>query len=270
MSGRYLLGKGWRARQAGISMVELMVSLTISLILLLALYSIFMTTRLSQQSENGLAQMQEDQRMAMTIISQMIQSAGYYPDRITSSRDSLFQAIASGPQQPPFLVSQFISGRDSTSNNPAVIGVRFKIGPDENNHDDNVINCLGSTASGVYSNVITVDTSSLQLTCAINGDQAVPVVGGKRASGTAGAAIPCNNAGYLGISNLDLRYGTTSTTAAASNTRSVSQYLAASEVKDWSAVRSVKVMLTTLYCTRQGILPAQAQISRVVFVPNQL
>ncbi|WP_293761988.1 PilW family protein [uncultured Aquitalea sp.] len=266
MSGRYLLCKGRRARQAGISMVELMVSLTISLILLLALYSIFMTTRLSQQSENGLAQMQEDQRMAMTIISQMIQSAGYYSNRMSSGRDSLFPVIASSSQQLPFSVGQFISGRAGDANTPDVIGVRFQIGTNENAASDGVVNCLGATDPAVYSNVITVDAASLQLTCSVNGQQpAVAVAGGKRANGMAGAAIPCKNAGYQGISNLKLQYGYD-----ASGSGSVTQYLAASGVTDWAAVRSVKVALTTLYCQRQGVLPAAVTISRVVFVPNQL
>lgn len=266
MTSRFVLHKEWHVRQAGISLVELMVSMTVSLILLLALYLIFMTTKLSQQSESGLAQMQDDQRMAMTLISQMIQSAGYYSNRMNSGRESLFPAIAASSQQLPFSAGQFISGTAGNTNTPDVIGVRFQIGTNESATNDGVVNCLGATDPAVYSNVITVDTASLQLTCSINGQQpAVAVAGGKRASGTAGTAIACNSVGYQGISNLKFQYGYD-----AGGSGSVTQYLAASGVTDWAAVRSVKVALTMLYCTRQGVLPTQVSISRVVFVPNQL
>ncbi len=261
MSGRYLLCKGRRARQAGISMVELMVSLTISLILLLALYSIFMTTRLSQQSENGLAQMQEDQRMAMTIISQMIQSAGYYSNRLSTSRENLFPASAQYS-----VPGQFITGSTGASASaPDTVGVRFQVGTDENGVNDGVVNCLGATDANVYSNLLTVDPLALQLTCSVNGGPAVALAGGRRASGTAGAAVPCNSVGYEGISNLKLQYGYDSQLS-----KSVTQYAAASSGFNWAAVYSVKVTLTMLYCARQGALPTQVSVSRAVLVPNQL
>jgi type IV pilus assembly protein PilW len=67
--------------QRGLTLIEMMVAMTIGLVFLLALSALFLSFKQTSQGQHGIAQMQDDQRMAMTILSQVIQSAGYFPIR---------------------------------------------------------------------------------------------------------------------------------------------------------------------------------------------
>jgi type IV pilus assembly protein PilW len=69
-----------RAGERGFTITEVMVAITLSVFLLLGLFSILQQTRKTNTTTSALSQLQDDERVAMTIISDTIQQAGYVPE----------------------------------------------------------------------------------------------------------------------------------------------------------------------------------------------
>lgn len=87
--------------QRGLSLVELMVSITIGLLLLLGLGTIFVSMKQTSTLRQGLSALQNNERMAMMFLETSIHTAGYYPSAtvITTSAATEFPvdgAIAAG------------------------------------------------------------------------------------------------------------------------------------------------------------------------------
>lgn len=74
---RQISGIGGICRQQGLTLVELMVALTISLILLAAISQVFLTSRQTYTIEENQARTQEAGRFAMEFLSYDIRMAGY-------------------------------------------------------------------------------------------------------------------------------------------------------------------------------------------------
>ena len=208
-----------RRHNRGMTLIELMVAITVGLFLLLAMYAIFVSFKLTSQSQNGLAQMQDDQRMSMTILSQIAQSAGYFGNVQTQ------------------LVNTALLADNST-----VSGVSFSAG------------------TVTYINQLAVASSTLQLTCGINGAAAQPIVGG-----LASPVTTCPSIGYRGISNIQFLYGVDP-----GNTGSVTQYVTAGSVTNWLNVRSLRATLSMQYCGQIGAAPVTISFPRFIFLPNQI
>jgi type IV pilus assembly protein PilW len=69
-----------RPLQRGYSMIELSVAMVIALFLLNGMFMILQGTRRTSTNQNLLAQLQDEERTAMTMITDVIQQAGYYPN----------------------------------------------------------------------------------------------------------------------------------------------------------------------------------------------
>src|SRR5882724_3615425 len=91
-------------RQRGFTLLEIMVAMAIGLFLTGALLTIVQTNKAVFANQNLLEQMQDSQRMAMTLMADVIQSAGYFPDPTTNTLNGTL--LASGA----FLNSQGITG----------------------------------------------------------------------------------------------------------------------------------------------------------------
>ena len=81
------------ARQQGFTLVELMVTVAIALFLLGGLVTIVQNVRIANQNQTRLAQLQDEQRFAMTVITDAVQSGGYFADATTQS-NALLPATA--------------------------------------------------------------------------------------------------------------------------------------------------------------------------------
>jgi type IV pilus assembly protein PilW len=68
-----------RGRQLGLTLVELMVALAISLALVVAASMLFLNTRFSQRASDEHGQMQETAQLALQLLGSQIASAGFYP-----------------------------------------------------------------------------------------------------------------------------------------------------------------------------------------------
>jgi type IV pilus assembly protein PilW len=68
-----------RASARGFTITEVMVAITLAVFLLMGLFSILQQTRNANNETSGLSQLQDDERVAMTILTDTIQQAGYTP-----------------------------------------------------------------------------------------------------------------------------------------------------------------------------------------------
>lgn len=249
-----------RQMQQGLTLIELMVAMTIGLLFLLALSALFLSFKQTSLHQGGVAQMQDDQRMAMTILSQVIQSAGYFPNPASASVSTALAADSTTVSGVSFGAGQLIYGVDSgVASTPDTLYVRF-----QSAQNDGVVNCQGGTnasaTTATYINQLSASATSLQLTCGLNGAAAVGVVGGVNLS----AAATCNRVGYVGISNVKFLYGLDP-----AGSGSVTRYASAGVVSNWSYVYAVKPIVTQLYCFQQGAAPQAVTFSQTISLPNQ-
>jgi type IV pilus assembly protein PilW len=164
------------AAQAGFGLIELMVALTIGLFICLSIGSIFISVKQTFIAQNGLGQLQDSERMVLTVLRTTTQEAGYFPDPQNETSAQAFPASTSANSDgTTFLVGQSISGTSSTgSGSSDTINIRYVSAS-----GSGLMNCLGgtNTSSGnaTWINSYAVNTSH-QLTCSVNGATPVPLV----------------------------------------------------------------------------------------------
>jgi len=220
-----------RRRERGLTLVELMVSMAIAVFLLTGVLTIFQNTRHTFTTQNQMAQLQDNERLAMTLISDVIESAGYFPDPTVNT------SLSALPTDPLFAAAgQAVVGTANAAPPGDTIVVRFLTNP-----NDNVINCVGGTnttgAVVLYENVFSLGAPS------------VPLV--------------------AGVQNMRIYYGVKTNFAVQNG--AVDSYLRANEMLPayWSNVISVKVVLTfTNPLAGQPNQPPTIQFERVVAVMN--
>jgi type IV pilus assembly protein PilW len=229
MSSRHSTMIGRIARgQRGFTLVELMVTVAIALFLLGGLVTILQNVRATYNNQQLLAQLQDQQRFAMTVLTDVIQAGGYYPDPLGMTPGSALPAAGA------YQVGQAFTGSQGGAGVPDSIGVRYVT-----RNGDGVILCDGSSNTGpgvsqLYTNVFTVVPPAPgvpgQLLCALNG-----------------ANPPL--ALVSGVQGLSIYYGVKRNPAITDY--NVDTYLTANQMllagpngNDWLNISSVRVILT--------------------------
>lgn len=139
-------------------MVELMVSLALSLFLILVAAQFFVANKMSYRTQQAQADVQERGRFASSWLAQQLRQAGYVANsEITTASATLFPASGS------MAVGQVLAGSSS------VLQLRYR-GAD----DGNVVNCFGSAASAGAAGLYVIQTSGGAVVC--NGSSVVPGV----------------------------------------------------------------------------------------------
>jgi type IV pilus assembly protein PilW len=244
--------------QKGFTLIEIMIALTIGVFLTGALLTIVQTNRRVFGEQSQLAQMQDNQRMAMTMMGDIIQTAGYFPNPVINTSTTALNAAG------PFTVGQSISGSLGAGPPGDQIQVRYMTAG-----GDGILNCSGlsnpvGALNDVYVNSFQVVNG--QLVCTLNDlnlntlTQYV-LVGGIPGSG-------------LDITNMTVLYGVRSDVTQPGN--NVDTYMDAQQVTAaglWNSVISVQVTLiftNPLYnAANPGLQPATFQIQRVIGVMSQ-
>jgi type IV pilus assembly protein PilW len=245
-------------RQRGFTLVEIMVAMAIGLFLTGALLTIVQTNKAVFANQNLLEQMQDGQRMAMTLMGDIIQSAGYFPDPTTNTLNgTLLASTAYGT----FANSQAITGQYSAALPGDSISVRYMTAG-----SDGILNCSGLSNPNAPppggANILYVNQFAV-----------VPGV----PAGTPGQLVcTMNGTAYTlvnGVTNLSVLYGVKTNAGAAGN--NVDTYMNATQVNAgnyWQNVISVLISLTfanPLYTQPGRGQPATITIQRLVGVMNQ-
>jgi type IV pilus assembly protein PilW len=236
------LGRMRRAQQ-GFTLVELSIAVLIGLFLLGGLLTLVQDMRRTFGAQNQLGQLQDNERLAMTLIADVIQAAGYYPDPTLHTANTTFLGT------PPFSQpGQAIVGTHAAAAPGDSITVQFNTAA-----NDGVINCKGGS-NATAGQVIYINQFSVlagQLRCTLGAAAAVPLI--------------------TGVQNLQILYGVKRNFALANN--NVDSFLNATQMTpaDWPNVICVKVTLTftnPLAATQAG-QPATIPFTRVVTVMSR-
>jgi type IV pilus assembly protein PilW len=247
-------------RQRGYTLVELMVAISVALFLMGGALLMVQHTRNAFKAQNQLSQLQESERMAMALITDVVQSAGYYPNphNFTDAQTLVVSpafVTAGTPNIAALAVPNAIGD---------TITVRYAAGP-----ADNVYNCRGdkNTAASpfeTWENTFAVvpaspaqdGTPQFQLECQLW-------------SLSTNTAVPTPL--VAGVQNLTIQYGLNTTGAGAASC--ADRYKATKDMQtaDWSNICSVKVTLTFAnpFNPKGGPKPT-INFTRVIAVMNQV
>jgi type IV pilus assembly protein PilW len=248
-----------RHGQRGFTLVEILIALTIGLFLMGALLTIVQTNRRVFGEQSQLAQMQDNERMAMTMMGDVIQSGGYFPDPVHNSLTTALTATG------PFAVGQSIFGIHLAAAPHDQVQVRYMTAG-----GDGILNCSGGSNPGapaatqLYVNWFQVQNGRLVCTVTVNGGAptSYTLVGGAAGSG-------------LDITDMRIRYGVRADATKPGN--NVDTYMDATQINGapglWGSVISVQITLTfTNPLNPLGTVagqPATFQIQRVIGVMSQ-
>jgi len=137
--------------ELGYTLVEVMVAITIAVFLLAGLFTILQQTRKTSNETSGISQLQDDERVAMSILTDVIQQAGYVPEA-NGSGASLFAADTVFGYG-----GQVIAGGSGAAVGDKII-VRNVLAT-----NDTTLDCLGETNTGgekVFAAVIDIETNT--------------------------------------------------------------------------------------------------------------
>ncbi|HEV7986013.1 MAG TPA: PilW family protein [Steroidobacteraceae bacterium] len=256
MYPRYFSARADR-NQSGFTVVEIMVAMLIGLFLLGGLMTLVQDNRRTFASQNQLSQLQDAERVAMTMITDVIQTAGYFPDPTTNT------ATSSLPVAGSLTAGQYLVGTFNAAAPGDTMTVRYAT-----TTGDGILNCIGgSNTSGSASPLLYTAVFSVangQLICNLNGTN-------YQLAGT--VPISVTNASLnngIVINKLTILYGVN----VAGNDNSVTSYQTAAAVANWSNVISVQVTLQFLNPLYNASAPGAPQpqylnFQRVIGVMNQ-
>lgn len=206
-----------RAAQRGLSLIELMVAILIALFLIGGIIVVEQGVNLSYGQQNGLSQLQDEQRFAMSVLANVIGTAGYFPNPTTNSMATALPASGNFGTAGQSIYAP-ASGTFGDS-----IYVRYMT-----QAGDGITLCDGTpAATGIYTSYLYVgaDTSGAggdDLYCQLNSGTAVALVNG--------------------VTYMTIYYG-----VATGSDNNVTEYLTAAQVTAggyWPDVTSVQVKLT--------------------------
>jgi type IV pilus assembly protein PilW len=239
--------------QRGFTLLEIMIAMAIGLFLTGALLTIVQTNKAVFANQNLLEQMQDSQRMSMTLMANVIQQAGYFPDPTANTLSGTL--VAAGA----FANSQGITGGYVAAAPGDTISVRYMTAP-----KDGILNCSGTSNTNAVGGLNILYVNQFNVVAGVPSGQLVCNV-------TIGATTTPYTL-VNGVTNLSVLYGVKTNLAAAGN--NVDTYLNASQmtVVNWQNVISVLISLTftnPLY-TQAGRGQAQfITVQRLVDVMNQ-
>jgi type IV pilus assembly protein PilW len=232
--------------QRGLTLVELLIALLIGLFLFGGLLTVVQDSKRAFQGQNQLSQLQDAERLAMTMMTDVIQAAGYFPDPTTNTATSTLPAFGA------MAVGQAMTGTDAAGPLDTITS-RYTTA-----NGDGILNCTGSSntsgANFSYVNTFSVVNTggTWQLVCT-------------RENGVQYALVN-------GVTNLSVLYGV-STTANAKNTDT---YMTATQVTAaaaWNNVVSVQITLqftNPLFVAGGQGQPATLTFTRLINVMRKI
>jgi type IV pilus assembly protein PilW len=239
------------ATQRGFSMLELVVAMSIAVFLLAGLFTILQGTRHTSSDQTALAQLQDNERIAMSVMTDIVQAAGYFPG--APVRTLTGDLIVSGAFT---TAGQSVAGSDNGAQGVNLL-IRF-----ETTGGDRIYSCFRDNPPGggltIYVNTFSVNAQN-QLTCS---------------DGTLTAAIA------NGVQKLEVRYAVNTSSASTNSNCPADRYLLTSEMTQpiyWTNVCAVEVKLTFINPLYQSVpggpitpgQPATVEFTRVIGIMSK-
>jgi len=228
-----------RTAERGFGLIELMISLTIGLVLVLGVTVMASNMQLTYSLQSQFAGINDKERFAAALLGNATQTAGYFspslptPPALITSIPTITGMLVAEPgagAAATYVAGQAVAGSTGASSTvPDTLNVRFQIAAgDINNTNNNIVNCQGGSvaATAIVESVFSIDTIKGNLVCQVGLNGATP--------GTAMVLID-------GVSNMKILYGVD-----VNGSGSATEYFPASSMTSalWSSVHSVNVTLT--------------------------
>jgi type IV pilus assembly protein PilW len=249
-----------RPAQRGFTLVELMVAITIGLFLTGGLLTLTSAMKRTSSVQGGLSQLHDNERIALSLMTDVIQSTGYYPypNPIPTTPPTASSAFPAITTPSTWAAAQLIQGTDggTASAQLDTLSVRYSSAG-----GDGILSCTGNTVTAAASWIATFSLDGAgNLDCGLS------------TNGAAATTVAL----VSGVQYMQILYGVQTNVAA--GTYSVDTYLTATQVTHggyWPSVISVQVTLwftNPLFCTTncqagQQTAPAQqatVSVSRTI------
>lgn len=160
-----------RSRSRGFSLVELMIASVVGLFLIGALVVVYANTQRSYVMEDALVQLQDGERLALTMLNATVALSGYFVNATTETTTSVFTSTVvnlNGGTTATFGAGQFVTGSGSGAGTGATsdtLSVRYQTAS-----GDPLLNCNGGTnttgANTIYVNTFSISAAN-ELQCAV-------------------------------------------------------------------------------------------------------
>lgn len=251
MNASRLRENAHRAAQAGMTLIELLVAIVMALFMAAALLFVYVGMRSSYLSQDRLAQLQDSQRVAQTLLSTTIEQAGYF---VNPRNDSSAIALPAGTinwtdgSSSMFTAGQALTGTGNgagVNSQSDTITLRFQTA-----NNDGILNCNGGTnttgANKIYTNKFSISATN-ELLCAVEPNPPV--------------ALASN------IGRMQILYGTDT-----QNKGLIDAYLPATVVTAqnwWARVRSVKIRLSYMDTSKTPPVMFPNQVLQIISLQNK-
>jgi type IV pilus assembly protein PilW len=246
-------------RCRGFTLVELLIAVTVGLFLLGGVMRILQDTRRASSSQTEATQLQDSVRLAMTTLTDVIQTAGYYSSPLYSTPQASLTAGGA------FINGQAITGTGAFGATAPgdTVSVQYQTA-----NGDGILNCSG-TSNTTGANEVFVNTFGLDA----QGDLQCTLI--SALGTTTFVLVPAVTTGtnQLKITNLQILYGVQ--TNFALGNQCADSYLDATQVSArtingqtaWNYVVSVRI---TLSFTNPIAGQPALQFTRVIGVMNKM
>ncbi|MEP6502623.1 MAG: PilW family protein [Betaproteobacteria bacterium] len=155
------------ARQAGFTLIELMIAMGIGLIIMLGMTFTFVNLKNTFQSQDRLSQLQDNERLALSMLTTSLNEAGFHPDPKNPA-----QIAASGPPTTTpggaMAIGTYIFGTadGNTATTPESVSTQYAVAS-----GTDITSCLGTTNAGASTvtvrNIFYVDPTKNSLMCKV-------------------------------------------------------------------------------------------------------
>jgi type IV pilus assembly protein PilW len=221
-----------RDAQRGFTLVELLISILIGVFLCGGLVTLVGAMKRTSGAQAGMSQLQDNERMAMSLMAGVIQSTGYYINPTVVTSISAFPTTGTTAGTFTFAGQSIVGVGAAGAAAPGdSITVRYATAG-----GDGILDCTGNTSLVAMTliNQFSVDAATGDLICVLNGGAPVHLVG-------QGGVVDHE---AHGVRNLQILYGVQTNSSV--NSASIDTYLDAPSVTAgnwWGKVVSVKVTL---------------------------
>lgn len=219
--------------------MELMIAITIAMFLIGGILTLVQSTRAAFSTQNALAQFQDNQRLTMTFMAEVIEAAGYFPSPQTYTVGAVL------PATPMFgTVGQSVYAVPGDT-----LSVRFGAALNDNVFGCNGAQNLAVAPYDVFTSTFFVNAATQQLMCT--------------ATSSAGTfTVPLVN----GVTSLVAVYGVKRSLADTGSCTDTYETTAQMTAADWPRVCSVTVTVT--FVNPLSATAAPVSITRVIAVMN--
>lgn len=253
--------------ESGLGLVEILISLVLSMLLAIALFTVLHSTLFGAISQRSISALQESERRAAANIQEVAHAGGYFvvdpgaysvQGSIPISALQVTNALTAGTvSSSPGTDVTYSSGQYVVgTSNPDVLNIRFQsaLNANGNVNEPPTMDCLGQSANSttptIYNNTYFVDTANNSLDCSVNGSPPQIIAGN-------------GNNGGVKIESMTVLYGVDTNSSG-----SVTEYETANQVTAWSNVLTAQITLNyanPLYVTSEPLTQNKGQLPTIPF-----